>query len=97
MVREFGNIPFFIGQYRLVTFPVKRHWGDRADLDLIEASARWLCHALDHRAEQKVPPGFLAPLYLVRPGCGNGKLDWKDVKPILASILDDRFIVVERP
>ncbi len=39
----------------------------------------------------------LDKVYLVRPGCGNGQLKWEDVKPLIAPILDDRFIVVERP
>ena len=32
-----------------------------------------------------------------RVGCGNGALDWKDVRPILRRYLDDRFILVSLP
>ena len=39
----------------------------------------------------------LDKVYMARPGCGNGQLKWEDVKPLIAPILDDRFIVVERP
>lgn len=33
-------------------------------------------------------------LILPRPGCGNGRLRWEDVRKILEPILDDRFTVV---
>lgn len=32
---------------------------------------------------------------LTRAGCGNGGLDWNDVKPVMAKLLDDRFIIVD--
>jgi len=38
----------------------------------------------------------LDKVYLVRPGCGNGRLDWRDVKKVLLARLDDRFVVVEK-
>lgn len=37
-----------------------------------------------------------SPIYLVRPGCGNGRLRWQDVRHALSEILDDRFVIVER-
>lgn len=32
---------------------------------------------------------------ITRAGCGNGGLDWNDVKPVMTKLLDDRFIVVD--
>lgn len=69
----------------LVTFPVKHNWHERADLDLIRASAQKISvmRALEDRI-----------IVMPRPGCGNGGLKWEDVKPILEPILDDRFHVI---
>ena len=72
----------------VITFPVKHDWQGRADIQLIEQS----CQELVKLVEQENPE----KIYMVRPGCGNGGLDWKDVKPILEKYLDDRFVVVER-
>lgn len=81
-----GNDMKIFYQYNIITFPVKHQWFQEADLALIEESCRQLqvgCH------------GNIDTKYMVRPGCGNGGLDWKDVKPILEKYLDDRFVVVE--
>lgn len=41
-------------------------------------------------------PLVIDKLYMTRPGCGNGHLDWEtDVKPVIKNILDDRFVVVD--
>ncbi len=75
----------------LWSFPVKHHWRARADLDLICDSARRLRAVIDlyePDAKQVVIP---------RPGCGNGGLDWMEVAPALAGILDDdRFVIVSK-
>ncbi len=71
---------------RLITFPTKNSPFEKSDMDLIERSAKQLAY---------VVPGSMT-VYMVRPGCGNGGLDWKDVKPVLEKYLDDRFVVVER-
>jgi hypothetical protein len=54
---------------------------------LIRQSAEQL---LDHVNEK----GF-KKVWMVRPGCSNGRLKWENVKPVI-EFLDDRFIVVEK-
>lgn len=73
----------------MITFPVKYKWWQKADMGLIELSCKQL-------VEATVQFNLEAPIYLVRPGCKLGRLDWKDVKPILEKYLDNRFIVVEQ-
>ncbi len=70
----------------LVSFPTKHHWKDPSDLQLIEQSARELVELTNKRAWYTV--------FLTRPGCGNGQLNWEDVKKVIGPILDDRFIIL---
>lgn len=87
-VKAFGNRVYSWPEYRVFTFPVKYRWHERADLSLVEQSAKELTDRI---------AGFrLSRVYMVRPGCGNGRLAWETVKPVLAPLLDDRFIVVEK-
>lgn len=79
-------------RYKIITFPVKHHWREPANLALIERSAR----ELEALHISHADGGEVYPIYMVRPGCGNGKLRWPVVKRRIASILSDRFIVVER-
>ncbi len=89
MLGVYGNVPLCLRDVRIATFPVKFHWKDKADLGLIEDSARGLVEDITMLGIDK--------LYTVRPGCGNGRLHWtREVEPVLKGILDDRFIVVER-
>jgi hypothetical protein len=75
----------------LISFPVKYNWWEKADLDLIEKSANELVEYADRvKKEGLTPKSFVMP----RPGCGNGRLNWKEVKPILEKYLDDRFHVI---
>jgi len=70
----------------LVSYPVKHNWWEPADMRLIRSSAKDLRDMADEMKWTVV--------VLPRPGCGNGRLDWKDVRPVLAPYLDDRFVVV---
>lgn len=58
----------------------------KADIALIEQSAKQLVDWVDAR-------GFTS-VALPRAGCGCGELTWEQVKPVLDTILDDRFIAV---
>ena len=86
-------------QFHIFTLPVKHHWREKADLELIERSLRELVYKVDghtpeHAATAKRDQ--LKRIALPRPGCGNGGLSWDNVRPLAAKILDDRFIVIER-
>jgi len=103
--KRFPDLPIHLGQrletmgnrlnpfpnISLFCFPTKWDWRDKSDLCLIAVSASQLVDYLTE-AYISVKPS----VYLPRPGCGNGQLDWKDVKPILEKYLDDRFVVVNR-
>lgn len=92
LISEHGNRPMRLCRFRgadLASFPVKHHWKEAADPELIERSARSLVELV-----QKF--GYRCVI-LPRPGCGNGSLSWERVRPILAEVLDERFTVVTFP
>lgn len=104
--RRFPDLPARIGRHisafgnrvgafapGLLTFPVKDRWASRASLELINASARDLALArevltLDH------PELAVGPVVLPRVGCGNGRLAWEDVRPVLCRHLDARWFLI---
>ena len=88
-----GNIVQFLKQYDdgmvrwdLVSFPVKHNWHETADIRLIGKSAAVLVVWANLHGWQTV--------VIPRPGCGNGGLRWEDVRKVIQSILDDRFVVI---
>lgn len=84
-IKQQGNVPVFLDHADCLSFPVKHHWFEKADLDLIQQSA-CILESLAHDYWEAVFVG-------VRFGCGNGKLNWKDVKPILESLPDNVLIL----
>jgi hypothetical protein len=76
-----------ISNQDIVSFPVKHNWFEKADMELIRRSARELMKWADQLPHWE-------RVLLPRPGCGNGKLDWSDVKREIEPILDDRISVV---
>ncbi len=91
LVRAHGNRVFRFTRINgadVASLPVKHHWKEEADPDLIVRSVRQLVELADKFGYQRV----LIP----RPGCGNGRLRWSDVKPLIQHLLDDRFTVVSK-
>jgi len=82
-----GNNCHIFRKHRVITFPVKDEWYEKAMITLITKSAKQLVEIADRIK--------IRPIYMVRPGCGNGGLSWTVVMPWLTNILDDRFVVVE--
>lgn len=96
LLRACGNHAFHLGlkyayghMYHVFSFPTKHNWRDNSNLDLIRQSAEELVELCNqHR---------ITTCYLPPAGCGLGSLDWEtQVKPVLAPILDDRFIIILR-
>ena len=81
LIKANGNCVQLI-QDRIYSFPVKHNWWEKAELDLIARS----CKELTDLSEGEV--------YIPRPGCGNGKLKWESVRPILGAELGERFSII---
>jgi hypothetical protein len=94
LLKKHGNIGFEFPMWNLFTFPVKIHWSEQANLELIEQSTKDL-EEFELCIKSKI--NFPLPIYLPKVGCGNGKLDWADVKPILEKYLNpEKFIICDK-
>lgn len=69
--------------FGLFTFPVKHQWMEPASLELIAESVASFSRQLLTSATYVMP----------RPGCGNGRLRWTDVQPLLAPLPDSVIVV----
>lgn len=67
-------------------FPTKQHWRDKSDIVGIEKGLRWL---VDNYKTLKMQSLAIPAL-----GCGLGRLEWKDVGPILCRYLSTMDIQV---
>lgn len=85
LLLKHGNRPMRLRK-DLATLPVKHHWKERADLELIEKSIPLLVELVDRFGYQKV--------VVPRPGCGNGGLRWSEVRRVVLPLLDERFSVI---
>jgi hypothetical protein len=84
-LRTIGNYVHYFMDYKIVTFPTKRHWKDKSELDLIIAGAAQLKKDLLTFRYQQRPIQYFLP----RLGCGNGGLAWPDVAKAITPYLDE--------
>jgi len=86
VLRIHGNIVhrFIFNNGIIYSFPVKQRWNKDADIELIKTS----CLVL----QGKLQPS--ERVLLPRPGCGNGKLKWSEVKTVIEPLLDDRISII---
>lgn len=85
-----GNHVYAFREYRIFTFPVKHRWNEIANITLIKRSANELMNLLNFDKRIRY-------VFLPRPGCGNGKLQWSEVRKNIEKIFDDRVIIVSFP
>ena len=69
----------------IVSFPTKRHWKDKSDIDLIKSSCIQLAGLTVGMNNVLIPA----------PGVGCGGLSWEtEVKPVIEPLLkDSRFVI----
>ena len=71
----------FWGPKWVVNFPTKTHWRVKTRLEWIEEGLEDLIRVI---REKNINSIAVPPL-----GCGNGGLDWSDVRPIVVAALDN--------
>jgi len=85
LIKSNGNIVQPILK-NIIAFPVKHNWYENADISLIIKSANVLANIANENKDK---------IYILpRPGCGNGKLKWNDVKTYIIDILPDNVIIM---
>lgn len=85
LISNYGNVCHWLKD-NLISFPVKHNWWEKADVSIIEKSCKELSTSVIAKR---------VPIVLPRPGCGNGKLRWEDVKPILEKyFVSDQYKVI---
>lgn len=71
----------------IINFPTKKHWRNPSKIDYIDIGLQDLVKVINH---YKIESISIPPL-----GCGNGKLPWKQVKPLLESYLEPLSQIVD--
>ena len=72
---------FYEADHWVLNFPTKEHWRAPSKLEYIE-------HGLDKFTDIYAECGITS-IAFPKLGCGNGELDWNDVKPLMEKYLKD--------
>lgn len=87
-VREAGNFPMLCAPLRIISFPVKHNYWEKADKKLILKS---FIKLMDIIIIYELPRVFLP-----KPGCGMGQLQWEDVLAYLTKVFDNHPVFIKR-
>ena len=71
----------FLGPQWIINFPTKTHWRVKTRIEWIEEGLKDLVRTIRDRNIHSIA---IPPL-----GCGNGGLDWQDVRPAIVSALEE--------
>jgi O-acetyl-ADP-ribose deacetylase (regulator of RNase III) len=66
--------------YLIISFPTKRHWRDASRIEDIQAGLHDLVRCIGEHG--------VASVAIPALGCGNGGLDWTDVRKIIMDVLE---------
>ena len=72
----------------IVNFPTKDHWKNDSKMEYIEAGLRVL-------RPRMITWDSSTTCAMVRLGCGIGKLDWNDVRPLIEKHLGDLPLTID--
>ena len=76
-----------VGPRFIINFPTKRHWKERSRLEYITEGLKDLERVIRERGITSVA---MPPL-----GCGNGGLDWQQVRPLIEQALAEVLIPIQ--
>ena len=71
----------FFGPKWIVNFPTKTHWRVQSRVEWIENGLQDFVRVI---TDKKISSIAIPPL-----GCGNGGLDWRDVRPRIVTALEN--------
>jgi hypothetical protein len=87
LIQTAGNKVHLLGD-GLISFPIKEHWWQKADLPMIRRS----CLQLVALADQQGWTNIVLP----KLECADDDLRWEDLSPVMSAILDHRFTVLQK-
>lgn len=85
-IKQRGNVVSLLTN-QIMSFPVKNVWWEKADKKLIKQSVQ----QLETIAEKHPDWRFVLP----RPGCGNGKVRYEDIRPLLKVLPDNVYVITK--
>ena len=91
-LRQGTNEPCGFHEYRIITFPTKHDWRKKSIPSLIVDSYKEIVHRRNHRHWGKLSRGGI--LCIPQPGCGNGGLQWDDVRTELLPFWNTNTVVI---